>query len=92
MTIITRTQHIQLQNKQTNNCTTETIELALFKSQTKVKTPTNHNRSKKRNEPIRIPNYYLKSTGKCGKYRGYKVRLVLVLFPIKLAEKLPLDF
>ena len=67
MTFITRTQQIQLQNKQTNNCATETIELALFKSQTKVKTPTNHNWSKKRNEAIRIPNYYLQLTESAGK-------------------------
>ena len=62
MTFITRTQHIQLQNKQTNNCATETIELALFKSQTKV--TTGAKRAMRQSESLIITCNSLKARGK----------------------------
>ena len=46
---------------------------------TKVITPTNHNRSKQHDEPIRIPRNYMPVTySKRGKNHAYKVRLALV--------------
>ena len=50
---------------------------------TKVITANNHNRSKQRNEPIRIPSNYLRR----GKNRAYTVRLVLVLVVFSLVDK-----
>ena len=49
------------------------------KTKTKVITPTNHNRSKQRNEPIRIPSA---TCSRRGENRAYKMRLVLVLLLI----------
>ena len=51
------------------------------KSNIKVVTPTNHNRRKQRDDPIRIPSKCLHDVTcpKRGKCRAYEVRLVLVL-------------
>ena len=49
------------------------------KTNIKVITQTNHNRSKQRDEPIRIPsNNFLVTCPKGGKNRVYEMRLVVV--------------
>jgi len=50
------------------------------KTKTKAITPTNHNRSRQRDEPIAIPSNYLARSA--GKNDAYVVRLVLVLILI----------
>ena len=54
------------------------------KINTKVITLTNHNRSKQRDEPIRISLQLPTTCSKRGKKRAYKMRLVLVLVLVLL--------
>ena len=56
--------------------------MTVEKAKPKHSTPTNHNRSKQRDEPIIIPSNYLKLAQSAGKNQAYMVRLVLVLLLI----------
>ena len=52
------------------------------KTKTKAIIPANHNRSKQRDEPIRIPGNWSVTCSKRGKNHAYMARLVLVLLLI----------
>ena len=56
----------------------ERVSNNIRKTNTKVVASTNQNRSKKRDEPIRIPSNYLKLVQRAGNNHAFKMRLVLV--------------
>ena len=65
----------------------ETIKIEGFsndcrKTKTKAITPTNHNRSRQRDEPITIPSKSPVTRLKRGKNHAYMARMVLVLLLI----------